>query len=149
MSILTRSLALPGLLLLASCVGKKDFTVNTYPQGAAITINGEPVGTSPVTTEIAQDKDLSILALKPGYEAASETVPTQTNTLLAIIWTKRDPYAQYIEPDEVTIPLKKIPTPASYTPTKLPAYRGAAPAEMKAEQTPPEMPALRPLPDFD
>lgn len=127
-------------VLLASCVGTKEFTVETYPEGAEISINGKKVGTSPVTVEIEQDKNLGIVAFKPGYEVTSHTVPTQTNSWLALLWTKNDPKAQYIEENSVAIPMKKIETIHSYKPSSLPTYTGGG------GRTAPKAPELRPMP---
>lgn len=137
---LKRLLAVGVSLLLASCVGTKEFTVETYPEGAEISINGKKVGTSPVTVEIKQDKNLGIVAFKPGYEVTSHTVSTQTSNLLALIWTKNDPKAQYIEEDSVEIPMKKIQTIQNYKPSTLPEYTGGG------GRTAPQAPALRPMP---
>ena len=133
-------------LMLVSCVGTKDFTVYTYPEGADISINGEAVGKSPVTTEINQDKTLGILARKPGYMIASETITPQTSKFLAFVWTKDDPKAKYIEEDSVHINLQKIPTPASYTPSTMPKYTGGGGSTSAVL---PEPPSLRPMPEFD
>lgn len=132
--------------MLVSCVGTKDFTVYTYPEGAEISINGEAVGKSPVTTEINQDKTLGILARKPGYMIASETITPQTSKFLAFVWTKDDPKAKYIEEDSVHINLQKIPTPASYTPSTMPKYTGGGGSTSAVL---PEPPSLRPMPEFD
>lgn len=126
--------------MLASCVGTKEFTVETYPEGADISINGKNVGKSPVTLEIAQDKSLGIVAYKPGYEVTSHTVETKTNGWLALIWTKSDPKAQYIEEDTVAIPMKKIQTVNTYKPSQLPEYTGGG------GRTAPKAPELRPMP---
>lgn len=108
-----------------ACIGNKEFTIRTQPEGAHIFINGEPQpGVTPMTLEISQKKDLGIVASKPGYENAALTVPTRTSWWLALLWTKNDPRAQYIEEDEVTIPMEKIPTPEVFRPGKLPEYTG-------------------------
>lgn len=133
-------------LLLVSCVGSKDFTVNTFPEGADITINGEFVGKSPVTTQIKQDKTLGIVAYKSGYEVASETINPVSSKFLSFIWTESDPKSKYIEEDAVSIPLRKIPTPATYTPSKMPAYTGGGGSTRSVL---PEAPALRPMPQLD
>ncbi len=109
---------------LASCYGTKDFTINTEPAGALITINGKEVGTSNLTMEIEQSKDLGIVATKPGYQTAAKTVETKVNRLLSFIWTDESPYAKYIEEDSVTIPLQRIMTPETYRPTTLEPYTG-------------------------
>ncbi|MBR1981224.1 MAG: PEGA domain-containing protein [Akkermansia sp.] len=109
---------------LVSCYGTKDFTIRTSPEGARIAINGKDVGASPITVEIEQDKNLGIVAYKPGYTVASETVPTQTSTILSWIWTKDSPYAKYIEEDEILLPMRKIATVENYRPTTLEPYTG-------------------------
>ena len=131
---------------LVSCVGTKDFTVNTFPEGADITINGDYVGKSPVTTEIAQDKTLGIVARKSGYEIGSETISPVTSKFLSFVWTESDPKAKYIEEDSVYITLKKIPTPATYTPSVMPMYTGGGGSTRAVL---PEPPALRPMPELD
>lgn len=131
---------------LVSCVGTKELTIETFPEGAEITINGDYVGKSPLTTEISQDKTLGIVARKPGYEIAAETLTPVTSKFLSFVWTENDPKAKYIEEDSVTIPLKKIPSSAAYTPSVMPKYTGGGGSTSAAL---PEPPALRPLPDFD
>lgn len=125
-----------------SCVGTKEFTIHTSPEGAQICINGEPKpGVTPMTLEISQEKDLGIVATKPGYESAACTVPTETSWWHALLWTKSDPRAQYIPEDEVTIPMRKIPSAEMYKPTPLPEYTGRGAVAPAAE-----VPKLRELP---
>lgn len=133
-------------LFLVSCVGKKELAINTFPEGAEITINGEPVGTTPLVTTIAQDKTLGIVARKSGYMVASETISPVRSKFLSFIWTENDPKAKYIEEDSVTIPLEKFPEPEAYKPTQLPAYTGGGGSTSAAL---PEVPALRPMPELD
>lgn len=128
-------------LFFSACVGSKDFTVRTQPEGAEISINGKVVGTSPVTLQIKQDKDLGIVAQKTGYQVAAETVPTKTNRWLGLIWTNSDPKAQYIEEDEIMIPMQKIASPRSYVPSVLPAYTGGE-GRLGTSSRPPELPPL-------
>ncbi len=133
-------------LLLVSCVGTKELTIITAPEGAEITINGDYVGKTPLVTEIAQDKTLGIVARKSGYEIGTETLVPVTSPFLSFVWTENDPKSKYIEEDSVTIPLKKIPAPASYTPSVMPRYTGGGGSTSAAL---PEVPALRPMPDLD
>ncbi|MBR5889017.1 MAG: PEGA domain-containing protein [Akkermansia sp.] len=133
-------------LLLVSCVGPKELSIDTAPEGAEITINGEYVGKTPLVTTIAQDKALGIVARKSGYEIGSETLVPTSSPFLSFVWTENDPKAKYIEEDSVTIPLKKIPTPSSYTPSIMPKYTGGGGSTSAAL---PEVPALRPMPDLD
>lgn len=133
-------------LLLVSCVGTKEFTVNTYPEGADITINGEFIGKSPVTTEIKQDKTLGIVARKEGYQIASETIAPATSRFLSFIWTESDPKSKFIKEDSIDITLDKVLTPATYVPSVMPSYTGGG-----GSTTPslPEPPALRPMTELD
>ena len=128
-------------LLLVSCVGQKQFTIRTTPvDGATVHINGQLIeGTTPVTTEIREDKDLGIVVEKEGYQVGSATVHTKTSWWRALLWTENDPLARYIEEDEVTIPLQRIETVSSYTPTVLPAFNPPPRAIQAA-------PSLSPLP---
>ncbi len=149
---------LPATLLalsLASCYGTKDFTIRTEPEGATIAINGRPYEgrTTPMTVTIEQDKNLGITAMKPGYEVATRTVETKTSLWGAILWNKHDSRAQYIEEDEVTIPLQKIPTAANFTPSSIPGYQ--PPGSIPGYQPPASRglggssaPALRSMPNF-
>lgn len=133
-----RALSAVVACLLVSCIGTKEFTIETDPEGATITINGEPQnGKTPMTLEINQGKNLGIVASKPGYETAAETVRTRTSWWMALLWTKNDPRAQYIEEDKVKIHLEKIPTLQDFRPTALPSYNAA----------PSKAPALRPMPE--
>lgn len=133
-------------LLLVSCIGTKEITIITAPEGADISVNGEYVGKSPVVTEIKQDKSIGIVARKAGYEIGTETLTPETSKFLAFVWTKNDPKAKYIKDDTVTIPLKEIKKPEHYTPMELPAYTGG-----QGVTTPslPQPPALRPMPELD
>lgn len=131
---------------LVSCVGQKNFTIHTAPEGASVTINGKALpGTTPITTEIKQDRDLGIVVRRQGYETTSHTVVTKPHRLLGFIWTQDDPRARYIEEDEVTIPMTPIPSVSSYTPGRMPAYNNGRTIPPPTTQKP-EVPPLRPLP---
>lgn len=144
---MNRSMLLSALaMLLVSCAGTKKFTVSTYPEGADITINGEPVGKSPVTTEIKQDKTLGIVARMPGYEIGTATISPTSSKFLSFVWTENDPKAKIIEEDSVQISMRKLATPATYKPSVLPKYTGGG-GSTKASL--PEPPALRPMPELD
>ncbi len=135
------------VLCLASCYGTKEITIYTQPEGANVSINGKPIeGKTPLTTTINQDKDLGIVVDKPGYRIASKTVYTQTNWWLRLLWSENDPRSQFIEEDEVFVPMEKIPTASGFVPSSLPEYTGGAAA---AKANAPQPPALRPMPDFD
>lgn len=136
-------------LLLASCVGRKDFTVHTAPEGATVTINGKlQEGVTPLTTTIHQDKDLGIVVRKKGYETTSATVQTRPHRLMGIIWTQNDPRARYIEEDEITIHMTRIPGLSEYQPGKMPAFDGKTlpPAPIKTPKKGGDVPSLRPMP---
>ncbi len=119
-------------------------TIRTQPEGAEIAVNGKAFEgkKTPMTVEVNQNKDLGITAVKPGYEVASRTVETQTSTWGAILWNKHDPRAKYIEEDEITIPLKKIPSASGFRPGVLPGYQPPAGNAGSA------VPALRAMPEF-
>ena len=125
---------------LAACVGPKELLIRTEPENAEISINGKVIdGKTPLKLTVRQEKDLGIVASKPGYETAAKTLHTRTNWWLSLLWTKNDPRAQYIEEDEVTITLKKIPTISGYTPSVMPPYTGgtyAAPKQAPASKAP-------------
>lgn len=137
-------------LLFLSCTSTKKFTIYTDPPGANVCINGKKVeGKTPLTLEIEQGKDLGIVVDKPGYAVASKTVTTQTSWWKAILWTKNDPKAQYIEEDDVHIRMKVIPSASSYVPTKLPAFQGeSGNSRAGAKNMGVEPPSLRALPEF-
>ncbi len=139
---------LPAALLalaFTSCIGSKEFTIHTDPEGAQVAINGKHYEgrKTPLTVTIEQDKDLGITVTKPGYEVATYTVETQTSMWGTILWNKHDPRARYIEEDEVTISLRKIPTAAGFTPTSMPGYQ--PPAHKGLDSA---VPALREMPQF-
>lgn len=130
---------------LASCMGTKEISIYTEPDGATIYINGVPQkGATPMTVEVKQEKDLGIVACKPGYETAACTLRTQSKWWLALLWTKDDPRARFIEEDEVMLKLNKIPSPEGYRPGTLPPYTGGGGATTPT--TTPKPPALRPMP---
>ncbi len=126
---------------LVSCIGSKNFTVHTYPEGATVNINGKrQEGVTPMTVRIKQDKDLGIVVRKPGYQSTAETVHTKTSAFQSLLWTSHDPRAQYIEEDEITIPLTPVAKPANFRPTRIPVYNNPnKPAPAKA-------PTLREMP---
>lgn len=133
-------------LCLVSCIGTKKFTIHTQPEGASISINGKAQsGETPMVLEISQEKDLGIVASKPGYETAAHTVTTRSNWWLSLLWTKNDPRAQYIEENEVTIPMKKIPTAAGFRASAMPTYTGGG-GYTTPKTSAPEVPELRPMP---
>lgn len=138
--------AIPCVLLslcVVSCVGSKEFTIHTHPEGAKISINGEPQpGETPMTVKISQDKDLGIVATKPGYELAAKTITTRSSWWLSLLWTKHDPRAQYIEEDEARLELRKIPSAADFRPSAIPPYTGGGGATAPASA----VPTLRPMP---
>lgn len=138
-SFLLLTYAMFGLI---SCIGSKDFTIHTTPEGATVNINGKKQeGVTPMTLRIKQDKDLGIVVRKPGYESTTETVRTKTSMFQSLLWTSHDPRAQYIEEDEITIPLTPVAQPANFRPTRLPAYNNPD------KPTPAKVPELRKMPD--
>lgn len=134
--------------LLASCASAtKEITVNTAPRGAEIAINGKRVGVSPLTVEVAQNKNLSVSAYKPGYQVAEKTLETQTNWWLTLLWTENDPKARFIEEDTVELPMNRIPSAAEYTPSEMPAFvplGGKKAGTFSAS----DAPELRPMPSL-
>ncbi len=127
-------------LILASCVGTKKLSIRTEPAGATVCINGVPQGSvTPMEVEVNQKKDLGIVVSKPGYESTAYTVATRTNWWLSLLWTKSDPRARFIEEDEVTIPMKRIPTLSNFRASSMPPYTGGREAA-------PAPPPLRPMP---
>ncbi len=127
-------------LSLISCVGTKKITIRTEPRGAEVSINGVPQeGETPMEVEVSQKKDLGIVVSKTGYESTAYTVPTRTNWWLSLLWTKSDPRARFIEEDEVTIPMQRIPTLSNFRASSMPPYTGG-------RMAPPEPPPLRPVP---
>ena len=135
---------------LASCVAQKQFTVNTSPQGASVTINGKALsGVTPVTTTIHEDKDLGIVVERPGYEVASATVNTKTSWWRSLLWTENDPRARYIEEDSVTIPMKPLRNNSTYTPSSLDSFRLPTSSSSDTSYKPlnnSKVPALRDMP---
>ena len=134
-------------LVLASCVGTKELTIRTQPEGANVCINGVMLhGKTPLKLKVSQRKDLGIVASKPGYETAAKTLHTRSNWWLALLWTKSDPRAQYIEEDEVELTLARIPSVGGYKPSTMPPYTGdggyTAPPQLPASKAP----ELRPMP---
>lgn len=143
----TRILSLAVICLcLGSCIGTKKLVIRTEPEGAEITINGklQEGKTTPMVLEISQKKDLGIVATKPGYETAARTLYTHPGWWSSLMWTKSDPRAQYIEEDEVTLRLKKIPTAEGYRVSEIPPFRSGA--QQPAAGHPSKAPALRPVP---
>lgn len=146
------------LMTLAACTGTKDLTITSAPEGANVRINGKPVGVTPVTTEVKQDKDLGIVVQKPGYEVASRTLKTKSNFWLGLIWAQNDPKALYIDEDEVYVVLRPIPSLTNYSPGTLPEYTGGKgrttdlfskkPKTTGSKSTDAAPPKLKPLPEL-
>ncbi len=107
---LCRSLLLL-LPLLASCTPvTKLITFTTNPTGAEIIVNGKKLpDASPASAKVNQQHDLSVVAIKEGYELSSTTVPTTTSRWRAWLWTRHDPDTRYLDVDEVSLRLKPIP----------------------------------------
>jgi len=125
------NLTLCSILLISCSQGMKDFTILTNPSGADIYINGERAkGLSPLTTEVNQSRDLAIVAIKPGYEVETKKISTETNFWKALIWTQKDPLAQYIEQDSVSITLKRIQSLKNYKPSKIPKFAPPKPLDI-------------------
>lgn len=132
------------MLAFASCYGTKELMIHTAPEGANVSINGKDVeGKTPLTVTVEQSKDLGIVVDKPGYRVASKTIYTQSNWWLSLLWTRNDPRSQYIEEDEVFIPMEKIQGVKDYKPSVLPAYDESKFRRSSA------VPELRPMPDFN
>ncbi len=111
-------------LALISCSSTKDFTVKTNPVGADIFINGKSVGKSNLTTKIAQNRVLTVMACKDGYVVTSTTIEPKTNRFMSWFWPEDSPGVRYIEGDEITINLEKLVTSQSYRPTTLAPFTG-------------------------
>ncbi|MFH0954341.1 MAG: PEGA domain-containing protein [Verrucomicrobiota bacterium] len=54
-------------------------TIKTSVSDADIYVNGNQVGKSPVSTEVARNRDTSIIARKQGYEPAARTIGNHFN----------------------------------------------------------------------
>lgn len=125
-------------LCLAACYGTKEFTIYTRPEGANVAINGKPIeGKTPLTTTISQDKDLGIVVDKPGYRVASKTVYTRSNWWLRLLWSENDPRSQFIEENEIYIPMEKISSTSHFVPSSLSDYTGGAAAAKNHAPAPP------------
>ncbi len=99
----------------------------TSPPDATIVVNGKELDhTSPITADVPQQENLSVTAIKDGYEIASTLIPTRISLWRSWLWTRYDKDARYIDTDEVYLELNAIPTLEQYTeqgsPTDLPAY---------------------------
>jgi hypothetical protein len=55
------------ILAAAGCV-RRTVTINTDPQGAAVTLNDQLVGTSPLTVDFTWYGDYDVILRKEGYE---------------------------------------------------------------------------------
>ena len=81
-------LALPLLAaaLLAGCSTKRTLTIDSTPPGAAVWVDGERKGTTPVQVPFVHYGTFEVRLEKNGYEALAEevTVPTKIETPKAI-----------------------------------------------------------------
>lgn len=133
-------------LALVACQGQKPFTINTTPPGATVSINGQAIpGKTPITLDIYQDKDLGIVVEKDGYAVESATVNTQTSWLGSLLWTDSSPHSRYIAEDEITIPMRKLDTNSTYTPSIMEPFSFP---EDRAPLKNSKAPALRPMPEL-
>ena len=55
------------IVAMAGCV-RRTVTINTAPQGAAVTLNDQQVGTSPVNVDFTWYGDYDVIVRKEGYE---------------------------------------------------------------------------------
>jgi len=53
---------------------------NSTPGGAEVTLNGAPVGTTPLSLEVKRSKDMSVMFKKNGYEPQTIALQTKLNT---------------------------------------------------------------------
>ncbi len=99
------------VLLLSCTPTKKPMLFSTTPAGADIYVNGKKLPfASPVSSEVDQQHDVTVTAMKEGYELKTTTVPTQVSRWRSWLWTRHDPDTRYIDIDAVSLTLKKIPT---------------------------------------
>ncbi len=131
---------------LLSCTSStKELSIFTSVPDAKIQINGKEIeGRTPLTTEVDQHTDISIIATKPGYEAANATLETSTSFWWGLIWTQRDPRAQYLDQDVVELDLVPIPALKNYIPKPLPRFAPPHAAPHSAHRS---APGLREMPD--
>lgn len=138
---------LAAAFLLTSCAGPVPFTVTSNPSGAEVTINGKPCGRTPVTIpEMAQGKELAVVAYKPGYQAETVKVPVETGFWSALLWTSDDPKAQYLSKTRVHLNLHQLSSAPGGSRGTLPPLE-AGPVRPQAPIKA-DIPALRPLPQF-
>ena len=84
-------------LFLGGCVERK-LTINTKPQGAAVTLNDEPIGESPVTVSFNWYGDYYVRLQKAGYETLN------THRMLKGPWYDKFPFdffAQILNPNRI------------------------------------------------
>jgi len=75
-------LSLAGCMLVSGCAtmfgdNNRAIAVNSVPQGALVYLNNEPVGTTPITLNIASIYNNSVMFKKPGYLTTSQPVATE------------------------------------------------------------------------
>lgn len=58
---------------------RQDVTVTTTKPGATVKANGAIVGKSPVTFSARRNRDLYLIATKPGYQDSVMQIPRQTS----------------------------------------------------------------------
>ncbi len=80
----TRAICTSALLftiVLAGCAtllkgNKEDVMITSDPTGASVSINGQPMGTTPYVARVASSKDLDVELSKPGYKTTKISDPT-------------------------------------------------------------------------
>ncbi len=107
----TALLSLAGLLSLTSCSQNQGLTIKTEPAGAALRVNGDNVGLSPVTIDIGKHKPVRIMAEKKGFFPVDPTIYPQMTASGAILWGPRNRKSRKLE-NPIIIKLKPVPQQA-------------------------------------
>lgn len=128
------TLGVAAVSVLASCSTTKNIYVRSVPEGADIVVNGKKVGRTPGSILVDEKYPVDIVLEKPGYVPATRSLSPTPSTMGKILWTSDDPRSNVIRENEVTLLLKKAPTP-----------KIAVPKARARQQQPP---SLRQLPNF-
>lgn len=106
--------------------------ITTDPPGAAVTIDGQPLGVTPVALPLARKTEHQVEIAAPGYETARLTIRRKINPwmlgnlvvggLLGVAIDVVTDASHYLSPDELEVKLQPLGVPAG-TPVGTPMPR--------------------------
>ena len=86
---LVTSVSLAGMIFFGGCAGifsgeKQMLTVKSNPDGANVSLNGMPIGQTPLTTMVEKKKDMLIVLKKDGYKEFTQPLGTSFDPMAIV-----------------------------------------------------------------